>query len=138
MVDMNDEEFIQGFEAGTLAGEGFHHREHVRIVWLYLRRYPLIETLKRFSDGLKRFATANGKPNLYHETITWAYVLLIHERVARNGSGQDWAQFSQTNTDLFDWKNNLLKSYYREETLRSPLARASFVFPDRLATGAAI
>ena len=34
------------------------------------------------------------------------------------------------NADLLDWKNSVLKSFYREETLRSDLARATFLFPD--------
>ena len=131
---MNDEEFIAGFEACTLPAEGFHHEQHVRVVWLYLRRYPVLETIMKFSESLKRFATANGKPNLYHETITWAYVFLIHERIKRNGQEQNWQEFVETNADLFDWKDNILKSYYHEETIRSDFARRTFVFPDRFSS----
>ena len=127
---MKDEEFIERFENCTLPAEDFHHRDHVRVVWLYLRRYSVLETLGRFSEGLKRFATANGKPNLYHETITWAYVLLINERIERGGREQSWAEFVDSNADLFDWKNSILKSYYQDETLRSEMARKVFVFPD--------
>ncbi len=129
---MEDEEFIRRFEACTFPAEQFHHPEHVRVVWLYLHRYPLLETLVRFSESLKRFATANGKPNLYHETITWSYVFLINERMKRNGQTHSWEDFAAKNADLFDWKNSILKSYYREETLQSELARRTFVFPDRM------
>ena len=129
---MTDQEFIERFENCTLPAEGFHHREHVKVVWLYLRRYPLIETLTRFSESLKRFANANGKPNLYHETITWAYAFLINERMGRNGRVQSWEEFAAQNADLFDWKSSILKSYYSEETLRSELARNTFVLPDKL------
>ena len=131
-VLMNDEEFLAGFEACTLPAETFHHEQHVRVVWLYLRRYTVLETMLRFSESLKRFATANGKPNLYHETITWAYVFLIHERMRRNGQEQSWPAFVKMNADLFDWKNSILKSYYNDETIRSDFARKTFVFPDRL------
>src|SRR5437660_9571381 len=127
---MKDEELIERFENCTLSGTDFHHRHHVRVVWLYLRRKPVLETLARFSAGLKRFADANGKPNLYHETITWAYVFLINERMKRNGGFQSWEAFAAANADLLDWKNSVLKSFYREETLRSDLARATFLFPD--------
>jgi hypothetical protein len=127
---MSDEEFLEGFEACTLPAGTFHHREHVKVVWLYLHRYPLLETINRFSESLKRFATANGKPNLYHETITWAYAFLINERMGRNGRAQSWEEFVARNPDLFDWKNSILKSYYNDETLRSDFARATFVFPD--------
>jgi len=129
---MTDQEFIERFENCTLPAEGFHHRDHVKVVWLYLRRYPLIETLTRFSESLKRFATANGKPNLYHETITWAYAFLINERMERNGRAESWEEFAARNADLFDWKNSVLRSFYREETLRSDRARKTFIFPDKL------
>src|SRR5438309_8278919 len=127
---MTNEEFIRDFEAGTLPAASLHHEQHVRAVWLYLRHYPLLETLARFSESLKRFAAANGKPNLYHETITWAYVFLINQRMKRNRSSQSWEAFAAANADLLDWKNSVLKSFYREETLRSDLARATFLFPD--------
>ena len=129
---MDEEEFLSGFENCTLPAESFHHPEHVRVVWVYLRRYPLLEALTRFSENLKRFATANGKPNLYHETITWAYVFLIKERIERNGPDENWLEFTERNADLFDWENSILKSYYNDDTLRSALARNTFVFPDRL------
>ena len=101
-------------------------------MWLYLRGNSVLETLDRFSAGLKRFATANGKPNLYHETITWAYVFLINERMRRSGREQSWAEFVASNADLFDWQNSILKSFYQDDTLRSELAREVFVFPDKL------
>jgi len=130
---MTDQEFIERFENCTLPAAGFHHREQVKVVWLYLRRYPLIETLTRFSESLKRFSNANGKPNLYHETITWAYVFLINERIERDGRDETWPEFSERNADLFvfDWENSILTSYYRDETLRSDLARKTFIFPDK-------
>src|SRR5256884_8322653 len=112
---MSDEEFINQFETCTLPAASFHHREHVRVVWLYLQRYSVLETLARFSENLKRFATANGKTNLYHETITWSYVFLINERMERDGKESGRDQFAVTNADLFSWKSNILKSYYSEQ-----------------------
>ena len=128
---MTDSEFIRRFEACALPNESFHHTEHVRIVWLYLRCYPVLETIARFSAALKCFASAHGKRNLYHETITWAYVFLIHERRARHGLEQTWEEFTRDNADLLDWKNSILTFYYNNETLQSELARKIFVFPDK-------
>src|SRR3977135_1387471 len=119
---MTDEEFIARFEDGTLESAGFHHEHHIKLVWLYLRRHSLLETLERFSEGLKRFAAANGKANLYHTTITWSFVFLINERCQLSETDQRWECFMEMNSDLFDWKNNILNSYYDQETLRSELA----------------
>jgi len=128
---VEDKELIERFESCTLRGADFHHRDHVRVVWIYLQSNSVLETLGSFSSGLKRFAAANGKPNLYHETITWAYVFLINERMERRGCKQSWSEFVEANPGLFDWKDNILKAYYQDDTLRSETARRTFVFPDR-------
>ena len=90
------------------------------------------QRLARFSSALARFATAQGKPNLYHETITWAFLLLIRERIARSNRLQTWAEFSAANRDLLRWEDSILKKYYRPETLASALAKSVFLFPDKL------
>ena len=127
---MTDEELIEEFEDGTLPNGCFHHCEHVRVAFLYLTRYPVLEALQVFSKTLRRFAEARGKPQLYHETITWAYVFLIRERMARTGKNQSWDEFARGNPDLLLWKDGILTRYYRAETLTSDLARAVFVLPD--------
>jgi len=127
---MTDQELIDQFENCTLPGECFHHREHVRAAFLYLTRYSILDALQIFSKTLRRFAEAHGKPQLYHETITWAYVFLIRERMAKAGKNQSWDEFARSNPDLLVWKDGILTRYYRPETLTSNLARAVFVLPD--------
>lgn len=131
---MNDDEFIARFEDGSLPGESFHHRDHVRMAFLYLCRYPALEAIQRFSAALARFAAAKGKPGLYNETVTWAFLFLVRERMARSGYGQTWEEFAAQNEDLLTWKDNILHRYYHDSTLASDLAKRTFLFPDRLAT----
>ena len=128
---MTDGELLEQFENCTLPISAFHHQDHVRLAFLYLCEYPVLEALRRFSTALTRLATANGKSGLYNETITWAFVLLIRERMARAGQPQIWSEFAAGNADLLDWKDNVLKKYYREETLASELAKSTFLFPDK-------
>jgi hypothetical protein len=125
-------DLIAQFECGATRPESFHHADHVRLAFEYLSRYSALEALARFSDALKHFALAHGKANLYHETITWAYILLIRERMARGGGGvQTWNEFAALNPDLLLWKGGVLSKLYRDETLDSEFARHTFVFPDR-------
>lgn len=131
---LSDADFVRTFEDCTLPNSAFHHRDHVRLAWLYLRRHPPVEALTRFAGSLKRFATANGHPGLYHETITWAFLLLIHERMAR-GEATAWEEFAAGNPDLLVWKPSILDRYYTPETLGSELARRVFVMPDRIHAG---
>jgi hypothetical protein len=120
---------MAGFAAATLSGEQFHHRDHIKMAWLYLSRYPVLEALAKFCEDLKRFAAAHGKPDLYHETITWAFVFLIHERRALCGREQSWDEFAEANADLFTWQGGILDRYYDKETLWSEFARKVFVLP---------
>ena len=86
---MTGEELVQQFESAATSPGTFHHADHVRLAFEYLCRYPTLEALARFSAALQRFATARGETRLYHETITWGYLLLlIRERMARAGGPQ--------------------------------------------------
>ena len=118
---MTDDQFLAAFENCSLRGEHFHHADHVRMGFLYLCRFPALEALRRFSAALMNFAAANGKPDRYHETITWAFLLLIRERVARwcqqSGRQPSWDEFARDNSDLLDWKGNILRQYYRDEKM---------------------
>ncbi len=125
------EGLVKHFESGTLAPELFHHQEHVKIAWWYLQNYSLVESIARFTSGIKHFARQQGKESLYHETITLAYVLLINERIYKTGNLLVWGEFANANSDLLDWQNNSLKHYYQENTLNSELARRVFVLPDK-------
>src|SRR5882762_7812386 len=121
---------IEEFERGNFPA-CFHHADHVRVAFAYVAQYPFLEAVARFCAALKRFAAAQGKPQLYHETITWAYLLLIRERMARAGCSQTWEEFAERNPDLLIWKGGVLASLYRQETLDSDLARQTFVLPDQ-------
>jgi hypothetical protein len=127
-----DRELITQFESGSLPASAFHHADHVRMGFAYLRQYPLLQAMERFSTALQRFAQAQGKPNLYHATITWAYLFLIQERIVRVGGQQSWEEFARANPDLLTWKNGILQKYYSEQTLRSELAKGVFLLPDKV------
>ncbi|MGZ4778868.1 MAG: hypothetical protein ACXVIJ_01715 [Thermoanaerobaculia bacterium] len=124
---MTDAEFVAAFEDCSLAEECFHHRDHIRLAWIYLREMPLLDALARYSAALRRYAASRGKPDRYHQTITFAFLLLIQER---RRPGDTWRDFEAANDDLFAWNPSILSTYYRPETLASVEARQSFVLPD--------
>jgi hypothetical protein len=131
MNDNHDDELLRQFEDCSLPLERLRHRVHIQIAFLYLRRHPVLDVLARFPQALKRYAATHGQASLYHETITWAYILLIHERMKRAGQPLSWEEFAATNEDLLTWSGTILKQYYRDETLSSDLARKIFLLPDK-------
>ena len=128
---MTDRQAIEAFERGEAPGGEFHHADHVRVAFAYLGEFRFADAAARFCDALKRFAAARGKPELYHETITWAHLALIRERMARAGRRQEWEEFAAENPDLLVWRGGIVERSYREGTLASELARTVFVLPDR-------
>ncbi len=131
MYTDHGDELIRQFEDCSLPLEALRHSVHIEIAFLYLCKYPVLDVLARFPAALTHYAQAHGKAGLYHETITWAYILLIHERMRRAGHKQIWEEFKSTNPDLMSWTSTILKQYYRDETLSSELARNIFLFPDK-------
>ena len=135
--EISNEELIEQFE--TKLPAAFHHADHVRLAFAYLAVHPVLQGLEGFSNALKAYATACGKGDRYHETITHAYFFLIHERMARTATAMatktnDWDKFASENSDLLQWKDGILSHYYHEETLKSDLARTVFVLPDKCLT----
>ncbi len=126
---MRGEALLQELEACTLDPSTFHQAEHVEVAWLALRRDRVELAISKHCDALRRFLETIGSPGVYHATITWAFLLLIHERMAAQPAGASFNDFRAGNPDLFE--KNVLSRWYTDETLRSPHARQQFVLPDR-------
>jgi hypothetical protein len=126
---VNAEQQILAFETGALDPARFRHAEHIRLGYEMLCRYPFGEAISRFAGGLKLLAARAGKPQIYHETITVAFLALINERRARDAT-QTWTDFEMNNADLFD--KHCLEKWYGAEQLRSDLARQTFCLPKPL------
>ncbi len=132
MPSFDDRAFVAAFRDTTLPASAFHHRDHVRMAWLYVREYGPVDAAPRFAADLQTFARAKGVPGLYHATITGAYIALIAERQL-HGPADTWDAFAAAHPDLLSWKPGVLDRYYSSERLWSDAARAQFLLPDRLA-----
>ena len=136
---MNCDDLIAALEDCSLAPASFTHRTHLQAGFAYLQRHGYAGALAAMAQALRRFAAHHGKDGLYHETITAAFLALIHERMAEDlaARGQeiapagaqalDWEHFAAAHPDLF--ASDLLARYYSKDTLRSNLARHCFVLP---------
>lgn len=128
---MTSSELFDRFVDTSLPAAEFHHRQHVEVAWLFVCRYGMPAALGEFSTAIKRFADAKGATGLYHETITWAFLLIIADRQARLPA-DCFDDFAAANPDLLSWKPSVLDRYYSKELLASPLAKQTFLMPDRL------
>ena len=124
---MTPRQLREAFDACSLDPETFHHEQHVAVAWTYLQDFPLAQALERFSSALLRFATSAGAPQKYHETITWAFLIVLNERMQQMPDAS-WEQFAAANPDLMQWPASLDR-YYSAGVLASDLAKRTFVLP---------
>ena len=122
-------DLLHRFVDTTLPAGDFHHEQHVQVAWLFVQKYGMPEALGEFAAAIRRFAAAKGATGLYHETITWAFLLLIAERQAQSGA-RTWEEFAAAHPDLLVWRPSILERYYSKELLASDLARRTFLMPD--------
>lgn len=122
-------DLLRGFLDTTLPADRFHHAQHVEVAWRFVREHGMPAALGEFTAAIKRFAGAKGATGLYHETITWAFLLIVAERQARTNA-RTWAEFAAAHPDLLVWKPSILNRYYSKELLASDLARRTFLMPD--------
>jgi hypothetical protein len=136
---MTCDDLIRQLEDCSLPPAAFGHRAHVQAGFAYLQRHGFAGALAAMGSALHRFAAHHGKHGLYHETVTAAFLALIHQRMAEDLAARgetiaragaqalDWERFAAAHPDLF--ASDLLARYYSKETLRSDLARHCFVLP---------
>ncbi len=134
LLDPGTRRLLRDFESLTIGAGEFHHEQHARVGWALLTEEGLLDTLDRFPAALRRFAAHHGADGLYHETITWLFLLLINERRNRLPRGHGWHVFAEAWPDLVHNPKKILSLYYSPEWLRTDLARSVFVLPDRLMT----
>lgn len=129
---MDDETLLAQFEACTLPEELWNHRAHVRVAYLFLRRHPFDEALRRMREGVQRYNKARGvrdQPHRgYHETLTQAWLTVIASTMRHHGVGKDSLDFCESQPHLLH--RTLLRLYYTRHRIMSPEAKRQFVEPD--------
>jgi hypothetical protein len=123
-----DEDFREAFESLRIPNEMFHHREHIRLAWIYSREYPQEQALARMVQGIQAFAKHHGAAAKYHHTITVAWMRLVRHAAREGPQAPDFNTFAAAHVHLFHAR--LLEYYYSKARLQSDAARYDWLDPD--------
>lgn len=121
---MDDNQFEREVRSGQFPLAQFNHRAHLRLAFILLRRARFLEACIAMRETLQTLALRAGKPGLYHETMTIAFMSIVAERIA-DGDAATFDELLARNPDLSD--RALLQRYYPPEILASARARQQFV-----------
>jgi hypothetical protein len=127
-LHLSDEEFVRAFENCELAGASFHHADHVRLTWIYVRQFGEEAATERMLAGIRGFAIRHGSPKKFHYTQTCAWVRLIAAAHRESADTKTFAEFAAAYPELLDV--NSLARYFSKTLIDSAAARSEWVEPD--------
>lgn len=129
---LDDASLLTRFEGLAISPREFRHREHVRLAFAVLaRERDLGDAAARYRTALRRFTAAIGAPGKYHETLTWAYLAIIAQRMHGCNYPSSF-EFLAAHPDVLDHLHGALARHYDVAAITaSPVARAVFVLPER-------
>jgi len=83
MAQLTDDEFAAAFETCQLSNESLHHRDHLRLAWIYLHRYGKAEAIQRIGVSIRNFAAHHGNSDKYSEAVTVGWMRLVAEAIEK-------------------------------------------------------
>ena len=125
---LTDDEFLARFFGLTFGTDEFHHRDHLRLAWLAVRRHGPIAAEAVVSDGLRRFADHHGRASRYHETMTRFWVRLVAHCIESRPDLQDFDAFMAAFPMLSE--PALFEKHWSREAMFAAGARAAWREPD--------
>ncbi len=126
-ADLSDEQFIAAMEQLRVAKSDFHHRDHIRLAWAYLRKDNPPVAGENLANCIRRYAAHNGAPQKYHHTITLAWVRIAAAAMRLTPALESFEPFAAAHPFLFDVR--LPWTFYSAAQLDAEAARAGWVEP---------
>jgi len=124
----SDEDFLRAFENLSFPADLFHHREHIRVAWLYLKSSDATRAAERMAAGILRFANHQGATQKYHHTMTLAWMRLVAAALVETPENETFEQFLAAHPELSG--KDLISNYYSRELLQTAAAREGWVEAD--------
>ena len=126
-VTAADEAFVAAFHAHQLSNQGFHHRDHLRLAWVQIRRLGLDEASEVVTTGIRRFAAHHGGIERYNDTMTRFWLRLVNLGISRHPE-LTFDELLAAEPHLLD--KNLPFRHWSRERMNRDDAKQRWVEPD--------
>jgi len=126
---LDEDEFVAAVEQARYPNGEFHHPDHIRLAWIYVRRYGPHQAEERITRTIRRFATSLGHEAKFHDTMTRAWLRLVAAAQQLTPGIVDFDSFLAKHAWLLD--RSALSAFYSDARLSSEQARRQWVEPDR-------
>jgi len=133
-VTPEDDAFVAAFHSGQIANQSFHHRDHLRLAWVQIRRLGLERASEVVTTGIRRFAAHHGSADRYNDTMTRFWLRLVGLGISRHPE-LSFEQLLATEPHLLD--KSLPFKHWSRERLTGQEAKHGWVDPDLIQLPAA-
>jgi hypothetical protein len=130
-TDDEIEALVRSFEDGSLPRAGWTHRAHLTVALWYLHSHPRGEATRLIRDGIRRYNERHGNTKGYHETVTLAWVAVVHGFLREQGDGVPLPVLSARLLECCGDPGFSLLRFYTRNVLMSDEARRVWVPPDK-------
>lgn len=121
-------ELADQMERCIYPNRAFHHPDHLRLGWHYLRSEAPADAIARMRRTILDFAVNAGHREKYHDTLTAGWMRLVSAALGCTPQHSEFAMFAAAHPWLFD--RDALLAFYSRDLLFSDRARAGWVAPD--------
>jgi hypothetical protein len=126
---IGEDEFVAAVEESRDANAEFRHSDHIRLAWIYVRKYGERQAEERIAETIRRFAISQGHERKYHETLTRAWLRLVAAALRLTPRAAAFDEFVDKHGWLLD--RSALSAFYSGMRLSSEAARRGWADPDR-------
>jgi hypothetical protein len=120
--------FVEEFEACRYPNDRFRHADHIRLAWIYIRESDYARAEERMRRSIRRFAQNAGAGQKYHETMTIAWMRLVHIATHLSARITSFEEFAHAHSWLL--RKDAIFEFYSPERLMSDSARINWIEPD--------
>jgi hypothetical protein len=126
-VTPEDDAFVAAFQSGQIANQNFHHRDHLRLAWVQIRRLGLERASEVVTSGIRYFATKHGSGDRYNDTMTRFWLRVVGIGLSRHPE-LTFDELLAAEPHLLD--KGLPFKHWSRATMASDSARRQWVEPD--------
>lgn len=124
---LTDDEFLDAFQTAEIANHAFHHRDHLRLAYLKVRRLGLAKASEDVTRCIRQFAQHHGHVERYNDTMTRFWVRVVDLGMRRH-LGLAFDGLLDAEPHLLD--KTLPFRHWSRENLMAVEARATWREPD--------
>ncbi|MAN27680.1 MULTISPECIES: hypothetical protein [Mesonia] len=129
--ELSDSEFKQQFINCELNPEIFTHEAHLRLAWIYIKKYGIEQAETNIPRQLREYVKSVGAENKYNTTLTLAAIKAVYHFILKS----DANSFREFIIEFPRLKNNfreLMACHYGVDIYNSQKAKMKFLEPDLL------